>query len=538
MVDEVGTATVPPSNQAASSLGPFRHRNFAVLWIATVVANVGTWMQSAAAGWLMTTLNPDPFVVSLVQVASSLPMFIFAVPAGALADVLDRRRLLVVLQLAGIVLSVILGVLVLVDLVTPITLLTFLLLIATAAGLIMPAWQSVVPQLVPKGLLNAAITLNSAGVNVSRAIGPALAGLVIAAWGLGAPFIVNAIVTLGVVAALIWWHPPQDAAYSNVPPERFTLAIGAGLRYARHNPHLRATLICGLGFFLSASSYWALLPLIARNQLAGGPEFYGLLLAAIGLGAVASTFALPLFAKALGPDRLAAVGALGTAVALVLFALSRVAALALTASVIAGAAWIIVLTTLNVSAQVALPSWVRGRGLSIFNTVMFGSMTAGSALWGKLAGLAGLPVANLVASLGVLITIPLLWRWKLQTGAALDLNPSQHWPAPVLSHEISEDQGPVLVTVEYEIDPQDRAKFLEAMRHFAGERRRDGAFAWGIFEKVAETGRFVEIFMLNSWAEHLRQHERVTDADRKMQEVVKRFQIDGDPKVTHSISAI
>jgi MFS family permease len=243
MVDEVGTATVPPSNQAASSLGPFRHRNFAVLWIATVVANVGTWMQSAAAGWLMTTLNPDPFVVSLVQVASSLPMFIFAVPAGALADVLDRRRLLVVLQLAGIVLSVILGVLVLVDLVTPITLLTFLLLIATAAGLIMPAWQSVVPQLVPKGLLNAAITLNSAGVNVSRAIGPALAGLVIAAWGLGAPFIVNAIVTLGVVAALIWWHPPQDAAYSNVPPERFTLAIGAGLRYARHNPHLRATLL-------------------------------------------------------------------------------------------------------------------------------------------------------------------------------------------------------------------------------------------------------------------------------------------------------
>jgi quinol monooxygenase YgiN len=204
--------------------------------------------------------------------------------------------------------------------------------------------------------------------------------------------------------------------------------------------------------------------------------------------------------------------------------------------VIAGVSWIAVLATINVSAQVALPGWVRGRGLSIFGTVMFGSLTLGSVVWGKVAALTSLPATHLAAALGALIAVPLLWRWKLQTGADLDLTPSMHWPEPVSSTDIAAERGPVLVTVAYQIRPEDRGAFLDALRKLAGERRRDGAFEWGVFEDVAQPGRLVETFMLDSWIEHLRQHQRVTQADRGAQEAVNRFQVDGTPKVSHLIA--
>ena len=520
-----------------SSLSPFRFLTFTVLWAATVVSNIGTWMQNAAASWLMTSLNPDPFTVSLVQVATSLPLFLFALPAGALADIVDRRRLLIGVQVAVTVLVAAFGVLVWVGRATPLFLLTFSFLAATAAALILPAWQSIVPQLVPREQLQPAVALNSVGLNVSRAVGPALAGIIIAAWGLAAPFWINAVTTLGVIAALIWWHPRDEGETRHLPAEQFHRAIAAGLRYARHNPHLRATLIRAAGFFIFASAYWALLPLVARNQIAGGPKLYGILLGAIGVGAVCAAFALPWLKRRLGADRLVAGGTIGTAVALVLFALAKEPAVALAASLIAGVSWIAILATINVSAQVALPSWVRGRGLSIFGTVMFGSLTLGSALWGKVATLTSLPVAHLIAAAGATLAVPLLWSQKLQTGADLDLAPSMHWPAPVLSPNIEPDRGPVLVTVEYLVRPQDRDEFLAAIAKLAGERRRDGAFDWGVYEDTAREGRFVETFKVNSWIEHMRQHERVTHADRELQESVNRFQISGAPTVTHLIAS-
>src|SRR5216684_3132606 len=526
---------VAPGDES-SSLAPFRDRAFAVLWMATVVSNIGTWMQSAAAGWLMTSLDPAPFSVSLVQVASSLPMFLFALPAGALADVVDRRRLLIFVQVMVTALVAAFGLVVYLSWVTPTLLLAFTFLAGTAAASIIPAWQAIVPQLVPRRHLQPAVALNSVGLNVSRAVGPAVAGIIISAWGIAAPFWVNALTTIAVIAALIWWRPREDGTGGRLPAERFHRAISAGLRHARHNPHLQATLIRAGGFFLFASAYWALLPLVARNQVAGGPELYGLLLGAIGAGAVAAAFALPWLKRCLGADRLVAAGTVGTAIALLLFALAKQPAMALAASLIAGVSWIAVLATINVSAQVALPGWVRGRGLSIFGTVMFGSLTLGSAVWGKVAALTGLPAAHLVAALGILIGAPLLWRWQLQTGADLDLTPSMHWPEPVSSGDIQADRGPVLVTVEYRIRPNDRAAFLDAISKLADERRRDGAFDWGVFEDLAHEGRFVETFMLDSWIEHLRQHERVTHADRELQELVNRLQIDGAPKVTHLIA--
>jgi MFS family permease len=523
--------------RTTDALAPFRYRTFSVLWCATVIANTGTWMQSAAAGWFMTSLNPDPFIVSLVQVAASLPMFIFAIVAGALADIFDRRKLIIVIQIIVTLLIVGFTFMIRLSLVTPTSLLVFVFLVTTAAALIMPVWQSIVSQLVPRTLIQPAVALNSAGVNVSRAVGPALAGVIIAAWGMAAPFWLNAISNLAVIAALGWWRPVGSDAVRSVPSERFFLAVGAGLRYARHNPHLRATQLHALGFFLFASAYWALLPLVARDQITGGATLYGLLLGTIGVGAVAGAFAVPWLKSRLGADGLVAVGAMGTAIALLLFAFARQAATAFAASAIAGISWIVVLVTLNVSAQVALPEWVRGRGLSIYMTVMFGALTLGSAIWGKIAAWTGLPAAQVIAALGAAAAVPLLWRWRLETGAVLDLTPSRHWPEPVPLGEIALDRGPVLVTIEYRIKSGDRDGFLEAIGHLAGERRRDGAFAWEVFEDPEHDGLFVETFMLNSWAEHLRQHARVTDADRTMQEAVDRFQIDGFPKVTHLLAA-
>ena len=230
-------------------------------------------------------------------------------------------------------------------------------------------------------------------------------------------------------------------------------------------------------------------------------------------------------------------GALGQAIAMVLYGLAREPATAMVASLIAGASWIAALATLTVSAQVALPDWVRGRGLALYTTVFFGCLTLGSTVWGEVAVYVGLPTAHFLAAAGAVAAIPLTWRWKLQTAAGLDLTPSMHWPAPVTSQMIDDDRGPVLVTVEYRIRPHDRAAFLEAMAKLEHGRRREGAYAWGVFEDAADEGRIVETFLIDSWMEHLRQHERVTNADRLVQEAVDRFHLVGAPKVTHLIAA-
>jgi predicted MFS family arabinose efflux permease len=519
-----------------SPWSPFHHAIFAVIWIATVVSNIGGWMFNAASGWLMTSLNPDPLIVSLVQVANTLPMFLFAVPAGALADILDKRKFLIVGESMILIVSTIYAVIVWFDLATPLNLLLFTFLIGVAGTLTSPAWQAVVPQLVPKQDLDPAIAANSVGINVSRAVGPALGGIFVARIGIGAPFWINAFSNLGVIGALLWWRPPQSGT-QHLPVERFGSAVRVGFRHARNNRHLRATLIRAVAFFVFASAYWALLPLVARSQIAGGPDLYGYLLGAIGAAAVSAALALPWLKKKLGPDGVVAAGTLGTAIAMVLFGVARDSATALLASIIAGASWIAVIASLNVSAQVALPDWVRGRGLAIFVTAFFGALSLGSVIWGQAAGMVGLPTAHFLAAAGAILTIPLTWRWKLQTGAKIDLTPSMHWPTPVLSHQVEQDRGPVLITVEYRIDPNEREPFLAALEKLGHERRRDGAYAWGIFEDTNQEGRFLETFLTESWLEHLRQHERVTNADRVLQKAVVRFQQGKTPIVTHFVAA-
>ncbi len=523
-----------PSVAAAGAWSAFRHPVFRYLWIATVVSNIGTWMYNAASAWLMTNLNAEPLVVSLVQVANSLPLFLFALPAGAWADMVDKRRFILWLEILTTVFSAVFAVLVTLHVVTPVVLLAFVFLLGSLGAIETPAWQAIVPQLVPPESLTSAVASNSVGVNVSRVLGPALAGVIILAFGIAAPFWLDAFSNVGVIGVILWWRSSSRPAHA-LPPEHLSGAIRAGWRYARNNVKLRATLGRAVGFFLFASAYGARLPLVTRTQLHGGPTLYGVLLGAIGAGAVAGAFALPRLKAKSGADAMVALGATGTALALLLFGLAQQAPLAVLACLLAGLSWIVVLATLNVSAQVALPEWVRGRGLAAYAAVFFGTMSVGSLLWGYLAGRVGLANAHFIAAAGALLAVLATRRWRLHTGPQADLTPSMHWPAPVLAGSVEEDAGPVMVTVEYVVAPAERAAFFAALRNVARERKRDGAYDWGIFEDTAHPGQLVEIFFLDSWLEHLRQHVRVTRADRVAEDAL-RGHVHSPPRITHYVA--
>jgi predicted MFS family arabinose efflux permease len=526
-----GSATAP----AVSMWSPFRYRNYAVIWTATLVSNIGGWMYSSSSAWLMTSLDPSPLMVSLVQVAASLPMFLFAIPAGALADIVDRRRFLIGAESYITIVCTLFALMVWLHLITPATLLLFTFLVEAGSAATSPAWQSVVPDLVPHEDLGPALAMNSVGVNISRALGPALGGIISASFGIAAPFWINAVSNVGSIGALVGWRAPPPRS-SQLPAERLTGAIRTGIRHARFNSHLRAALIRAVGFFLFASCYWALLPLLARNQLHGGSTLYGILLGAIGLSAILGAFAMPWLKHHLGTNKVVAAGSLTTAIAMLLFGVAHNAPTALVACFLAGSSWIAVVANLNVSAQLALPAWVKGRGIAIYVTVFYGAMTLGSVLWGQVASSAGLPIAHFSAAAGAVLAIIVTRRWHLQTGTGPDLTPSMSWPTPVVNETIDGDSGPVLVMVEYTINPKDREVFLDAAALLSHERGRDGAFAWGIFEDVASPGRMVETFYVESWFEHLRQHERVTKADQVIEKKIHAL-LTAATTTTHLLSA-
>ena len=519
----------------APRLGPFRHPVYRNLWIATVAANIGAWMYNAAAGWLMTSLNPAPLMVSLVQVATTLPMFLFALPAGALADIIDKRRFILVLEILSVVTAGLFALLVSLDLVTPAALLAFMFVIGTITAIEAPAWQSVVPLLVPRQDLTSAIAANSVGINISRAVGPALAGVIIGSWSMAAPFSVNVGCNLACVAALWWWRPAPAPA-KDLPPESFGNAILVGLRHARYNAPLRATLVRASGFFFFASAYWALLPLLAREQVEGGAGTYGWMLGSIGIGAIIGAFLLPRVKARRGPNWVIAAGSAGTALALLVFAIATRSAVALAAGFLAGISWIAVLATLNVSAQTSLPGWVRGRGLAVYTTVSFGAMTLGSLLWGEFGADFGLPAAHALAASALLITAVALRRRKLQKGSGPDLTPSMYWPLPVLPEHGDKERGPVLVVVDYRIAAADRKQFLDAVQRLGAARKRNGSYRWGVFEDAAEPGHWIETFVVDSWLEYLRELKRVTHADLELVQAVKRFHQGGEPRISRFVA--
>ncbi len=353
-------------------------------------------------------------------------------------------------------------------------------------------------------------------------------------FGLVAPFWIFVAANLGVIAALTWWRAPARQTAS-LPAERLSSALRTGLRHAANNRLLWATLARTMAIYPFTAAYWGLLPLIARRT-GEGAEHYGLLLSAISLGAILGSLKHGSLRERLGPDRLVALATILTASALAMFAFAHDLTVALSASVIAGVAWVTNLTCLYTSAQNVLPDWVRGRGLAIFLTVIFGTMTLSSAAWGDIAAKTGLPTALLLAAGSAIVAIPLTWRWKLQQHAALDLSPSQHWGKPQTHAEIDNDRGPVLVKIEYRIDPKDRVEFLRALDELGFERRRDGAFAWGIFEDASEFGRYEETYLIETWLELMHLRERVTNADRVLEDEIREMLI-APPRIEFLIAA-
>jgi len=518
-----------------SPWSPLRRGLFRSLWIAMLASNVGTWMQDVGAAWLMTSLAPTPLMVALVQAATSLPVFLLAVPSGTLADIVDRRRYLIGVQLWMMTVALLLGVLTLAGMTTAWILLGFTFALGIGSAMMIPAWASIIPELVPRQELQSAIALNAMGMNISRAIGPAVAGLIIAASGPGAVFLLNAVSFVGVVTALVWWR--REGRTSGLGAERYFGALRAGMRYARHAPPLQRVLVRGAVFLVFASATWALLPLVVRQELGRGAAVYGAFVACVGAGAVGAAVLLPRVRARLSRDALVAAASALYALATLSVAYFRDLYLVGAAMLLMGAAWISVMSSLMVAAQTALPDWVRARGLALFWTVFMGSMAVGSALWGQVASAAGIPVALTITALGVLAGIALKGRFPIAGHEALDLAPSLHWPTPLVAEEPEADRGPVMVTVEYRIEPARNAEFVSAMDEVRRIRLRDGAYFWELFVDAEDPQRVTECFLVESWLQHLRQHERVTVADRDQQERARAFHIGEEPpRVRHLIA--
>lgn len=524
-----------PLKPASSALAPLRQTVFAVLWAATILGNVGSFMRDVASAWLVTELSGSPSAVAMIQVAGTLPIFLLAIPAGVLSDIVDRRKLLIFVQILLALVSTALMTLAFAGRLTVEILVGLTFIGGIGAALMGPTWQSIVPELVPKADLRNAVALNSLGFNIARSIGPALGGALLVGFGAAATYGADVLSYVFVVAALLWWRRPAGA--DDDLREHFGGAFRAGLRYARASRELHRVLLRATLFFICASAIWALLPLVARRLLEGSAGFYGLLLGAVGSGAIIGAIILPRIRARTGVDGIMLGAALVTAVITAALAAAPPQWLAVVLLLILGAAWIAALTTLNGTIQAILPNWVRGRGLAIYLTVFNGASAAGSLLWGIVAEAIGIHGTLVAAALALVVVAFAVLRLPLPAGEA-DLTPSSHWPEPAMAQPIEHDRGPVTISIEYRVARENRAGFLAAIARLAPERRRDGAFAWGVSEDAAEPERIVEWFMVESWAEHLRQHRRVSQADADIQAEIARFHTGPDAPIVRHLLAL
>jgi len=528
------TSNRRPGSVRASIWRPLQQPIFRALWIASLTSSLGTWMHEAAAGWLMTSLTSSPAMISLMQTATTLPIFFLALPAGALADGVDRRRMLIVTQGLMFIAAATLGVVALVDAMTPWLLLVLTFALGAGAAMNAPAWQATAPELVPSGDLPSAVALTGMGLNLARAVGPGLGGIVIAWAGAWVVFFLNAVSFLSVIAVLYRWRRKKVAG--RVPAEPVLSAIRAAIRYERHAPALRAVLIRTALFVPFASALWALLPVLARHELGVDAVGYGILFGCLGAGAVVGAGILPKLQHRVSKDSLAIGATILFASATIAMAEIRQLSWLCWVMVGAGAGWITLMVSLNIATQTAAPSWVRARALALYLLMFQGAMAAGSAVWGVVTERSGISVALWFAAGGLLLGLAAIRRYPLKGVEELDLTPSPHWPAPILAVKPHPQDGPVLVTVEYRIDPQQSRDFTVAMEPVRQQRLRDGALRSGLYSDPADPSRYVETFVVESWAEHLRQHERVTVNDRVAEDRARAFHIgDAPPTTSHLI---
>ena len=502
-----------PRVERASAWAPLRVPTFRMLWLVWLASNTCMWMNDVAAAWVMTSLTTSPMLIALVQTASSLPVFLLGLPSGALADILDRRRYFMVTQFWIAANAAVLFVVAFLDMLTAPLLLA--LVFTNGIGLAMrwPVYAAILPEVVPRSQLGDALALNAVAVNTSRVVGPLAAGAIIAAagdhWVFGLNFVMS------IIAGFVLYRWKRETKPSVLPGERFIGAMRLGFQFVRESRRMRDALVRTASFFLHSTAIFALLPLVAKGLEGGGAGTFTILLAALGAGAITTATQLPRIRTRWNRDRIVLMGSIWNAFGIAALALAPNIWVAAPAQFVSGAAWIMVANSVTIAAQLALPDWVRARGMAIYQMAIMGGSALGAAIWGKLAELTSIPV-SLGAAAGSMLVALAFTRHRTLEGSE-DHTPTHPFDEPVPARVVELDEGPVMVTIEYLIDPGRSTEFDAVMSETRSARLRAGAVSWGLFEDLQRPGRWVEYFACDTWADYLRRFDRFTAADEKLQ---------------------
>lgn len=514
-----------------AALAPLQQAKFRGLWLAWLAANLTMWMNDVAAAWLMTTLTTSPVLVALVQTASTLPVFLLGLPSGAMADILDQRRYFAATQLWVSIVALVLAALSLAGLLTAPLLL--LLTFANGIGLAMrwPVFAAIVPQVVSRDQLPAALALNGIAMNLSRVVGPVLAGGLLATISPAAVFVLNTVLAAIAFWLILRWRSEPRA--SALPGERFVGAMRVGLAFTMQSPRLKVILLRIFLFFLQVTALVALLPLLAANLHGGGAGTFTVMLSCLGAGAIVAAMYFPRWRARFDRDQFVAIGTLVHAALSSLIVLLPEIWVALPAMLLVGMAWISVANSLTVAAQMAMPNWVRARGMSIYQTALMGGAAVGSLLWGQVAEVTSVRTAVLAAAAFGCVMLLALRRCTVEGGAEIDFTPASARPAPDPAWPIAPDAGPVMVTLQYQIDPARADEFAAVMQHTRAARLRQGALSWGLFRDVAQPGLYVEYFVDENWVEHQRRLERFSAFDAELRAQRMAFHVGPEPPRLH-----
>jgi MFS family permease len=496
----------------SATLAPFEHRAFALFWWASLASSFGSMIQTVGASWLMATIAPSPNQVALVQTANALPYFFLSLFAGALADTRDRRSIMLVSQVLALLASVALAAVALAGGITPWLLLGLTFLIGCGAAMFAPAWQASIGDQVPRAQIAPAVMANAVGFNLARSLGPAIGGVIVAAIGAAAAFIVNAVSYIGIIATLLWWRPKRLP--SDLPPEPLGAAIAAGLRYVSLSPHLLAILLrCAL-YTIPIAAVPALMPIVARDLLGGGAATFGILLGGFGVGAMLGALSSATLRHRFSSDTLLRMLSALACIAMIGIGQSRWAPATLLAHVLAGSVWTLAFANFNIAVQLSSPRWVTGRMLATYQTIAFASMALGSWWWGEYANALGLREALTTAGFASLVSLAAA-RWlpiameqlgSLDPRARVELSPP--------SVEIHSASGPIVVVIEYRVPPENAVEFAAVINEIGRIRRRDGARGWSICQDIDAIDLWIERFESPTWLDYLRWRTRPTQSDQ------------------------
>jgi MFS family permease len=521
---EIVIMRLPPA------LVPLRNGTFRTLWFASVVVWLGTWLQNTGAGWLMTTLAPRPLIVAMVQAATIMPVFLLALPGGAMADIVDRRIFLIGTQVWTVAAAALLAVLTVTHCMTAVWLLILTFVIGIGSALTAPAWSAIIPELVPREDLVGAITLNGIGFNLTRAIGPALAGFLILLGGSGLTFSLYAVSILAVIGALVMWHR-DSRRFTGLPREHLFSAMRAGMRFVRNTPAIQHAMVRTIAYSIPASAPWALLPLYVRRDLDLGPGMYGVILGMMGVGGVTSGMLLPMVRGRLSRGATVVACSLSSCVGMMFVGLAHDWALAALGMLLFGVGWTSAYATIQAAAQLVCPPWVRARSLSIYQLAQNGALTVGSFFWGWIGGMVGLHHTFLLASaVGLILTVLARYaRIEAMTAvpmpAQLEPVPGPEAPAAELVALLRDTRGRVMETVHYRVAPEQRAEFLKLMREARQVRGRAGALFWQVYEDVAHPDGWLEVWSMENWTDHLREVIRLSPEDKQLLAGLSVFQV-------------